>query len=153
MVTGNWRNETVAAAGKFSSSVSFANNESPELGMYSSVRKGVSLLGGDVKYFFVHPVDMPLVSKETIMKMKDAALNFNDNKSWLVPEYANKQGHPVLLPSSLIPELLEWSGERGLGGFLALRNENKQIEYVNDEGTIFDVDDREDYLKFQKFLI
>ena len=149
VITGNWEKETVAAAQNFTFAVRFVNNDNPEKGMFSSVCKGVSLLSNDIKYFFVHPVDIPLVKEETILKMKNTMLNSASNNAWLVPKCKNQEGHPVLISSSLIPELLNWNGEHGLKGFLSSRNDNKIIEHVNDEGTIFDIDYMEDLLKMK----
>jgi len=152
VITGNWKEETITAARNFTFMVKFANNDNPEKGMFSSVCKGVSLLGNNIKYFFVHPVDIPLVKRETIQKMKDAMLNSESNDAWMVPKCKNEEGHPVIISSLLIPELLNWNGEHGLQGFLSSRNDNKKIVHVNDEGTIFDIDHQEDYLKFSEFI-
>ena len=152
VITGNWKNETVAAAQNFSSAVKFVNNDYPEMGMFSSVCKGVVQFDNDIEYFFVHPVDIPLVKEETIIKMKNTMLNSEKNVTWLLPKCKSKEGHPVLISSSLIPELLSWSGECGLQGFLSARIDNKKIEYVNDKGTVFDIDDRKDLDKFCRIL-
>ena len=152
IITGYWESETVAAAQNFSSAVTFVHNDNPGKGMFSSVCKGVSQLDTDIKYFFVHPVDIPLVNGETIVKMKNAMLNSKSNETWLAPRYKNEEGHPVLMSSLLIPELLSWSGERGLEGFLSSRKDNKKIEHVEDEGTIFDIDCQEDFLYFEREL-
>jgi len=152
VVTGNWECETVAAAQKYSSMVSFVNNDNPKMGMFSSVCKGVSLLDKNIEYFFVHPVDIPLVKEETLHKMKNTVLNSGNNKTWVVPEYKNEEGHPVLIPSLLVPELLNWNGERGLQGFLSQQKDNKIIEYVNDVGTIFDIDCEDNYLKLTDII-
>ncbi|MCL2146987.1 MAG: nucleotidyltransferase family protein [Synergistaceae bacterium] len=148
VVTGYWKEETRAAAQNLSPSVNFVNNDNPEKGMFSSVCKGVSLLDSDVKYFFVHPVDIPLVKEDTIIKMKNTMLTPENNATWLVPEYKNAKGHPVLISSSLIPELLNWNGQQGLRGFLSSHVNNRKIEYVDDEGIIYDIDTEEDYIKF-----
>ena len=150
VITGNWKKETVAAARNFSSAVKFVNNDNPEMGMFSSVCKAVSLLDDDIKFFFVHPVDIPLVKEETILKMKDAMSNSKSGETWSAPKCNNKEGHPVLISTLLIPELLNWNGECGLRGFLSLRKDNKRIEHVDDEGTFFDIDTWEDYLKINK---
>jgi CTP:molybdopterin cytidylyltransferase MocA len=74
-------------------------------------------------------------------------LNSVSNNAWLVPKCKNEEGHPVLISSSLIPELLNWNGEHGLQRFLSSQKDNKIVEHVNDEGTIFDIDYQEDLLK------
>jgi len=152
VITGNWKKETVTAALNLSSSVKFINNDNPESGMFSSVCKGVSSLDNNTKYFFIHPVDIPLVKEETIHKMKHAILNSEINETWVVPKYKNEEGHPVLISSPLIPELLNWNGEYGLQGFLSSQKNNKKIVYVNDEGIIFDIDNQEDFLKFTEIV-
>ena len=145
VVTGYWKEETRKATQNFSHMVNFVYNDNPAMGMFSSVCKGISMLDNDVDYFFVHPVDIPLVKEETIIKMKNAVLKSNNNASWVVPECNNEKGHPVLISSTLIPELLNWNGEQGLRGFLSSQVNNRKIEYVNDEGTIFDIDNQEQW--------
>ena len=147
IITGYWEKETVEAAQNVPPTVKFVKNDNPKLGMFSSVCKGVSLLDGNTKYFFVHPVDIPLVKEETVLRLKNAILDSKNDKAWTIPECKNVEGHPVVVSSSLIPELLCWSGENGLRGFLSSQKNNKVVEHVNDEGTIFDIDCWEDYLK------
>jgi CTP:molybdopterin cytidylyltransferase MocA len=152
VITGDWKEETIMATQSFSSMVSFINNDNPKMGMFSSVCKGISHLDNDAKYFFVQPVDIPLVKEETILKMKNTILNSKNDKTWVVPECKNEEGHPVLISSSLIPEILHWNGEFGLQGFLTSQNSNKIIEYVDDEGTIFDIDDQDDFINFKTII-
>ena len=152
VVTGNWKEETHIAAQNFSSMLKFVNNDNPELGMYSSVCTGVSSLDSDTKYFFVHPVDIPLVKRETILRMKRKIMNSKSHKTWIIPKCENMKGHPVLISSSLIPELLNWKGSFGLRGFLSSQEHIKEIEYVDDEGTIFDIDNEDDFSKFMRIV-
>lgn len=151
IITGNWRKETFTAAQYFSSTVKFIDNDNPNLGMFSSVRKGALSVESCIKYFFVHPVDIPLVKEDTIIKMKRRALNSKNRKAWVTPKYNDEEGHPVLLSSSLIPDLLKWNGELGLRGFLSSQKDNKETENVDDEGTVFDIDDNEDFLKLSYY--
>jgi CTP:molybdopterin cytidylyltransferase MocA len=150
IVTGYWKEETVRAAQNFFSAVNFVDNEQPKMGMFSSVCKGISVLDNDIKFFFVHPVDIPLVKEETIMKMKNTIMNYDNIKAWVAPVFKDEEGHPVLISSSLIPELLNWKGKYGLQGYLSSQKKNKIIECVDDGGTVFDIDYQEDYINLQK---
>lgn len=153
VVTGNWKEETVTAARNFSSVVRFINNNNPGIGMFSSVHKGVSSIDNCIKNFFVHPVDIPLVKEETLLRMKDTVLNSKSNKIYAVPICKNEEGHPVLISSLLIPELLNWNGECGLRGFLSSQKSNKETVNVDDEGTLFDIDDNEYYAEILRRII
>ena len=87
-------------------------NEGYADGMFSSVQAGVGSLGGDVEAFFLLPVDIPLVRRETISMLANAFRG--GNGSILYPAFYGKRGHPPLIASRYREEIIAWSGEGGL---------------------------------------
>jgi len=118
-------------------------------GMFSSIQCGVRALGS-VRGFFVHPVDMPLVRPDTL----EALLrSFQEGRAVVCrPCFRAKRGHPPLLSSVLIPELLGFQGDGGLRAFLRERAEDSLDVSCGDPGILMDLDRMEDYLDFPQEL-
>lgn len=118
-------------------------------GMFSSIQCGVRALGS-VRGFFVHPVDMPLVRPDTL----EALLrSFQEGRAVVCrPCFRGKRGHPPLVSSVLIPELLGFQGDGGLRAFLRERAEESLDVSCDDPGILMDLDRMEDYLDLPQEL-
>lgn len=105
-------------------------------GMFSSVKKGIAHIKGDK--FFLTPGDFPMIQKSTVSRMLE-----NENPV-VIPEYHGRRGHPVLMKSDIIPEILN-CGYQSLNEFIS----TKQVSLirVDDIGVITDVDTMQDYEK------
>lgn len=101
-------------------------NPRPEEGMFSSIRAGLRAVlaqagedgvaperGG----VFVHPVDVPLTRRLTLLALLRAAASLPGTA--LRPTFEQEPGHPVFLPLSRIPAILAHDGRDGLRGALA----------------------------------
>jgi molybdenum cofactor cytidylyltransferase len=118
-------------------------NERYSEGMFSSVVKGLSSLGPNVKAAFLLPVDIPLVRNGTIVRMAQAYGESGPHIYY--PTFGKERGHPPLIPAHLFREIISWKGTGGLQAFLELHeSESVEIE-VSDEGMLLDIDTREDY--------
>ena len=118
------------------------NERYPE-GMYSSVQAGVENIDREVGAFFILPGDIPLVKKETLTKL--VQVNRETQASIVYPCYRGKRGHPPLISSTLLPEILGFSQAGGLRVFLA-QYESQACEVdCDDEGILLDMDTEEDY--------
>lgn len=105
-------------------------------GMFSSVRAGLSSLEYAPKAFFILPVDIPLVTKSTVQKLLDA---YDKNRADVYyPCFHSRRGHPPLIRGSLVNDILGFSGDGGLRGFLKDRSATN-IE-VPDEHILMDMD-------------
>lgn len=93
-------------------------NPAPERGMFSSVQTGLTALSPETQAFFVHPVDIPLVSCLTLLALM-RAMETHPHKKAFIPVFQGEGGHPPLLRAELLPALLAFSGEGGLRKFLA----------------------------------
>jgi len=76
------------------SAIQLCHNARYQAGMFSSVRCGVAALTGD--RFFVVPGDMPAIDAAIY-----AQLWRHQSCGCLLPSYAGRNGHPVLLPFAL----------------------------------------------------
>ena len=122
--------------------VEVALNENFAAGMLTSIQAGVRLVRA--ARFFIHPGDMPLV-KAAVYRQLLAA-----REEIVVPVCRGRRGHPVLLVSRLIPELLAEAPDSSLGRFIGRRGAGT-VE-VADPGILADLDDREDMKKIDALL-
>ena len=105
--------------------------------MFLSVKTGVSRVKAG--RFFFTPGDYPLVKAETLRKL------LHSSGEVVVPVFGGRRGHPVLMDSSLIPELMDEPDSSSLKAFLR-KKEITEVE-VDDPGVRLDVDTWEDYQK------
>jgi putative nucleotidyltransferase with HDIG domain len=118
-------------------------NEHYSDGMFSSVLAGVASLGDDVEAFFLLPVDIPLVRRQTITLLADAFRRRDG--SILYPSFYGKRGHPPLIAARHRREIIAWNGEGGLKSFLSRHdNEAADVE-TEDEGILLDMDTLAEY--------
>ncbi len=89
------------------SAVQLCYNVRYQAGMFSSVRCGAAALSGG--RFFVVPGDMPAIDAEVY-----AQLWQQQSCGCLLPSYAGKNGHPVLLPFTLATHILAAPEESNL---------------------------------------
>ncbi len=112
--------------------------ESPQL--FDSIRLGLSHLNGKCERAFVTPVNTPVFTHTTLLKLSQAKGDI------LIPAYRGAKGHPVLLSKEVIPEILSYQGEGGLSA--AIQNSGRaSILPVEDEGILLSVHDEEEIQK------
>jgi molybdenum cofactor cytidylyltransferase len=103
-------------------------------GMFRSVVEGLKYIRGD--QFFITPGDYPMLQKATIAKMQER------DEPLIIPTYNGISGHPVLMKSCLIPEIVN-GGFESLHAFITTKN--PLLLEVNDIGVVIDIDSMEDY--------
>jgi hypothetical protein len=113
--------------------------------MISSVKKGVSAIKPERAWFFLLPVDIPMVRPGTLKTLLETCRTANGSTSILHPTFMGKPGHPPLISTRLIPDILGWKGAGGLGGFLALNHGDALERPVIDEYIERDMDTPDDY--------
>ena len=107
--------------------------------MLTSVKIGLRTLR-ECDAFFLLPADMPLLAPqvyEDLIKACDSSAEI------LIPILDGRRGHPPLIASSVIPDILAYEGEGGLKAIFAGRRV-KEIE-VTDSGVAVDLDTPQDY--------
>ena len=144
MVTGY--NATMLERHLAGNGIIFLRNEHYETTqMFDSVKIGLSYLQDKCDRVLFTPVDVPLFTAKTVRTIleTDAPL--------VVPVCAGEQGHPILISSALIPEILSDSGEMGLRGALDRCSAPWLQVEVEDLGTIQDADTPEDFSKLLEY--
>jgi len=118
-------------------------NESYRKGMFSSVVCGVTSLPCNRDGFFVHPVDIPLVRRQTILELISAFRT--SGQSVVHPTFEGQRGHPPLIAFHLASEIERWSGEGGLRALLERHELDSLDVEVADECILMDLDTADDY--------
>lgn len=145
VVGGHYFDATKALVKPYSK-VKLIKNERYDLGMFTSIKVGVSETNGD---FFITPGDYPSISKTTCEQMINQ-LSKSKEKGYdiLIPTYIGKRGHPILLTINLKEPLLMEGDDSNLRNF----QKHYRIDFleVKDEGILLDIDTLEDYHKLNK---
>ncbi len=127
-------------------------NPDYEQGMFSSVIAGVKNIPVDTiapSAFFILPVDIPLVRSSTIRSL---ALDYKNSPAKIYyPCFKGERGHPPLISTELIPEILAHNGTGGLRTVLERHDSDAKNKKMPDIGVIHDMDTPEDYKKALKF--
>lgn len=119
-----------------------------EDGMVASVLAGArrAFLHPDCKTalgFLVLPADMPLVKPATIRLMAREGMAGGEGGPALFPNIGGRDGHPVWIARSLLPELCSHPPRGGFKAFLEASGARRLA--VDDGGIVLDMDTDEDY--------
>ncbi|MDL2217341.1 nucleotidyltransferase family protein [Christensenellaceae bacterium OttesenSCG-928-M15] len=146
VVTGHRGNELAAVLS--TCGVTTVYNPAFHLGMFSSVQAGCRALPAEIDAFFLVPVDTPLFETNTVHLLRERYLQ---GKECIVfPSYARRRGHPTLIASTLIPNILAGSHEDGLRGVLESCGEYCYVN-VEDKGVLLDMDVLVDYEQLKEY--
>ena len=138
MVTGY--NATMLERHLAGNGIIFLRNEDYEhTQMFDSVKIGLRYLLDKCDRVLFTPVDVPLFTAGTVRAILDSGAEL------ACPMCQGKQGHPILIASRLIPEILNDCGEQGLKGAMDRCSEPLHRIDVADFGTIKDADTPEDF--------
>ena len=144
MVTGY--NATVLERHLSGNGIIFLRNEHYETTqMFDSVKIGLSYLQDKCDKVLFTPVDVPLFTARTVKTILDSGAPL------AVPMCEGKQGHPILIASTLIPEILNDCGEMGLKGAMDRCSVPLLRIDVEDPGTIHDADTPEDFSQLLEY--
>ena len=111
-------------------------------GMFSSVKKGLIHVVGN--RFFLIPGDYPAISKKTYEKMLEI------DEDIVVPVHNGKKGHPLLMKTYLVEELLKDDSLCTLREFVSKKGFTSVD--VNDCGILMDIDTLADYKRVLTYL-
>ena len=107
--------------------------------MFDSAKIGLSYLASRCDRVLFTPVDVPLFSTSTVSAlMKTDAL-------LAAPLCGCRQGHPLMLSSTLIDQILADCGDGGLKGAVSRLNTPMTHIPVEDPGTLYDADTPEEF--------
>lgn len=129
-------------------------NDNYPKGMFTSIKKGISQV--ESEKFFLTPGDYPLINKKIVDDMLTKSIKEkNKNKEVIIPSFYGIGGHPILVDSSIVQDILIKSDDYNLREFL--KNRKVAYEIIEDKSIIIDVDTAQDYnealSEFNKKLI
>lgn len=97
---------------------------------FDGVKLGLEYIKPLCEQVIYTPVDIPMVSVRTLRQLMEAEADMG------IPVCRGQKGHPVLLNTSLIPELLTYEGPRGLAGAMREISQEKTLIEVEDQGIL-----------------
>ena len=112
-------------------------------GMFSSIQAGVNALNPSDKAFFLLPVDIPLVRKDTVLQLM-AAMNQDRSSLVFYPVHRSRRGHPPLIKCDLITEILNFDDRGDLRALLKRYQQHACNVFVSDPYILLDADTPED---------
>lgn len=114
------------------------NPRYPE-GMFTSVKEGVKHVKSP--WFFLTPGDYPLITRAIYQELLEA--RSEPGQCIFIPVFNGRKGHPILVKSDLVKELLAEPEDSNLGKFIH-RKGFAPVE-VHDDAILVDIDTMEDY--------
>ena len=146
MVTGHNADQLEKSLRDFD--VDFVRNSEYETNeMFDSARMGLQRISEKCDRIFFCPVDVPFFTDQTVSKEMEM-MDFNPDIRVIIPRCSGRDGHPVLIDSRALPEILAYDGDKGMRGAVESLSAGKVIRIiVDDEGAVIDADTREDYQK------
>ena len=136
-----------------------AENKNYAMGMFASVKSGLQMIGNNAGVFIM-PGDIPFVKSSTyssLIKIYNTENNFDVfiPAAKVEPEnsVANdmlRRGHPILIKSKLINEILSYPDDKNLRD--VLEDFTRKFVQVNDKGIFIDIDDKNDLEKAKKIF-
>lgn len=135
VVVGGYKIENIRALLEKYNKVDLVYNKSYMDGMFSSVKTGLEHISGD--RFFLTPGDYPLIKKETYREIAD------EEGDIVIPRYEGAKGHPILIDSRFIDEIVSSDDYSSLRDFIG-KVGFKAVD-TNDRGILMDVDTIDDY--------
>lgn len=112
-------------------------------GMFSSVQAGLASLDQSTEAFFMHPVDIALISHATVAALVQAWTL--GRPEVVYPCHQGRRGHPPLIAGSLIAEIMAWPGQGGLKALLRRHEDAAVLLDVPDPYILRDMDEPCDY--------
>ena len=125
-------------------------NERYQEGMFSSVVAAAQSIEEENGAFFLLPVDIPLVRRETVELMLSTFQG--SAKGVLYPGFQGVRGHPPLISASYREKILSWDGSGGLNRLLMNHEADSATVECGDEGVLLDMDTPEDYEQLRNML-
>jgi molybdenum cofactor cytidylyltransferase len=121
-------------------------NPNPEQGQFSSLQCGLrEVLNRGRDAAIVTLVDRPAPSWQTIEQLKNAFLSGNDAVWAVVPEYAGKHGHPIVVGREMIEALLRAPATSSARDVEHAYQQHILYLAVSDPAVVANVDTPEDF--------
>jgi len=115
------------------------NKDYEKTQMFDSAKIGFSYIKDKCDRTFFSPVDIPLFTVNTIMRLMES------NALVAKPVCNGKEGHPILLSCSILPSLIAYKADGGLKEAISQCCKDEETIDVIDEGILHDADTPEDF--------
>jgi xanthine dehydrogenase accessory factor len=119
------------------------NNEEYTMGMFSSVRKGVSALPPEADSVIISLGDQPMINSGIINDLID--LKKGSSKGIILPVYKRKRGHPVLISRKYFSEIAGMPDSATLRDVISGHRDDIAELQVDSDNILRDIDTREQY--------
>lgn len=133
----------------FGEDILIGRNENPQSEMIESIRIGVALLPDDISAFYLHPVDHPAVTFDTLVKLQEF-WSKSPEKAYK-PVFRNRGGHPVLLGRLWAARIAQSPENATLREILQVWKDEVVAVPVEDPGVLLNVNHPEDYQNIKGF--
>lgn len=119
-------------------------NDRYHIGQSESVKVGLSGIGKDSEAVVILPADVALIDPQCINKVIDE--HKDSGSRIVVASYQDKSGHPILLGSSLFPEIARID-EDTFGLKAVLDRHRTEVRYIDmgTESVLVDIDTEDDF--------
>ena len=140
IVVAGYKSENIFPLEKIYTHVEVVLNPHYARGMFTSVQEGVKHVKS--AWFFFTPGDYPLVTPAVYRRLLEAPCRF-PAASIFIPVFKSRKGHPILIKSVLVKELLDEPEDSDLRNVIRRRG-FVPVE-VDDDSILQDIDTGEDY--------
>lgn len=123
-----------------------AVNEMQQSQMIDSLRIALTKLrecASDIESFIVMLADQPAIGHEIVDAL--IAAHRQTGSGIVIPTFAGRRGHPVLLSGRYIDELISYHGKHGLRSFISEHSSDVFELPVDTDAILRDIDTKEDY--------
>ncbi len=105
------------ADGEIDGRLRTVRHEAWAVGMFSSVKAGLSAIGRDIGWTAVCPADLPLLQPADVERLAKAARGASPH-TLVLPIRDGRRGHPLLLSASVRERVLTWPDSARLSDVL-----------------------------------
>lgn len=121
------------------------NNDYEHTEMFDSAKIGLGYLADKCDQILFTPTDIPLFTKTTVEKLMNAKAKLAS------PVFQGRKGHPLLIHSSMLMDIFQYNGNKGLNGAIQETGYERELVEVEDRGILFDADKEEDYKELLEY--
>ena len=133
VVTGN-RAEVLEKHISHMGVISVKNERYEKTQMFDSAKIGILHLKDQCDRFFFTPVDVPLFTVKTLRKLMECS------EPIICPIFKKTQGHPLLISTRLISEIMTYEGLDGMNGAILNCKVPVSNVQVDDGGILYNTD-------------
>ncbi|MBR7058476.1 MAG: NTP transferase domain-containing protein [Stomatobaculum sp.] len=117
----------------------FLREKDPDAEMFTLVRRGLEYFKDRCEMIFICPESVPFFTEQTVRLMMEQTADV------VICCSGGKKGHPVMLGSAVVDQILSYQGEGGLSGAIAALDTEPLLLETGDAGTLSDAATKEEF--------